>query len=247
LAIRALTALFLVRPGLLASPAPRGEDREEQDLGVGRALVDGGDDVLDAARDLLGGVLGDAGVVGADHEHDDLRLDAFELAVLDAPEHVLDAVAADAEVHGLVLGVLLLEERLLAVPTGGDGVTEEDDLGFALLGERDEGFVRLHETGLRLAVVAELRGGDIGGLGGQLHRRSLGRGGLGGRLDVGGGLLRLVGGEGGGTEEGGAEEQGMEGLHGVGAGQCFSPRGSRLSTRRCGRLPCGRSSASVGP
>ena len=37
-------------------------------------------------------------VVGADHEDDDLGLDALELAVLDPPQDVLGPVAADAEV-----------------------------------------------------------------------------------------------------------------------------------------------------
>jgi hypothetical protein len=63
------------------------------------------DDLLDAGRDLLAGSA--AAVVRADHEHDELGLDAFELAVLDPPQHVLRAVAADAEVGRLVLAEVL--------------------------------------------------------------------------------------------------------------------------------------------
>jgi hypothetical protein len=92
---------------------------------------------------------------------------------LTAPQDVLGAVAADAEVRGLVLAELLLEDGLLAVPAGGDGVAEEDDLRFALLGDGDEGFVRLEEVGLGLAVGAELRSlPRCRWLGRQLHGRA---------------------------------------------------------------------------
>lgn len=50
------------------------------------------EDLRDALGDLVGVVA--TGVVRADHEDDDLRLDAVHLTVLDAPEHVLRAVAA---------------------------------------------------------------------------------------------------------------------------------------------------------
>ena len=75
------------------------EDGEQQHLGRRRFGADRLDDGGDAVGDLLGGVA--AGVIGADHEDGDLGLDAVEFAVLDAPEDVLGAVAADAEVGGL--------------------------------------------------------------------------------------------------------------------------------------------------
>jgi len=114
---------------------------------------------------------------------------------------VLDAVAADAEVGGVVLGVFLEHFLAVAVPAGGDGVAEEDDLRFALLGDREEAFVRLGEAALDLARLGvELRRGDVGGLHGQFHGR-------------GGGLLRgfflgFLGDDGGGAEERKAEEEG---------------------------------------
>ena len=42
-------------------------------------------------------------VVGADEEDDDARGDALQLAVLQPPEEVLGAVAADAEVEAVHL------------------------------------------------------------------------------------------------------------------------------------------------
>ena len=125
--------------------------------------MDGGDDVLDAVGDHLGSVQRVADVIGTDHEHDGLRLDAFELAVLDAPQHVLDLVATDTEVGGLILGVFFVEESLLAVPARGDRITEEDDLRFALLGGGDEGLMGLGEAGVDLTGLGVvLRGGDVG-------------------------------------------------------------------------------------
>jgi len=204
------------------------EDRKEEHLGVRRALVDRGDDGLDAGGDLLGGVVGGTGVIGADHEHDGLGLNAFELAVLDAPEDVLGAVAADAEVGGLVLAELLVEDGGLATPAGGDGITEEDDLGFALLGDFDERLVRLEEAGLRLAVGSELRRGDIGGL---VHGRS-GRL-LGGSL-LDGSLLGLLGDEGGAADKADRKEEGQDAFHRVGVADVFvQPQEGVNAGHRC--------------
>ena len=169
--------------------SPAREDSEEEDLGVRRALMDSRDDILDTGGDLFDRVLADAAVIGADHEDDDLRLDAFEFTVLDAPEHMLGAVATDAEVSGLILGILFFEEGLLAVPASGDGVTEKHDLGLTLLGDFHEGIVGLLEASLDLTISSDLRGGDISWL-----RWSLRGGGLDGDLGrIGGRLLRLVG------------------------------------------------------
>ena len=79
-----------------------GEDAEQQDLGLGELLAERLDDRLDAVGDLVGGVGAD--VVGADHQHDDLGVDPVDLAVLEPPEDVLGAVAADAEVGGVARG-----------------------------------------------------------------------------------------------------------------------------------------------
>jgi hypothetical protein len=102
---------------------------------------------------------------------------------------VLGAVAADAEVGGLILSEFLLEEGLLAVPAGGDGISQEHDFGFALLGDREEALVRAKKRGQRLAVRTWSRRGDVGWLGRKLENR---RGGLLGRS-----LLSLLSDEGG--------------------------------------------------
>src|SRR5206468_1158135 len=74
------------------------EDAQQEHLGGGQLLADGLDDPGVRPRDGGGRVGLD--VVGAEQEHDDLGGDAVELAVGDAPEDVLGAVAADAEVGG---------------------------------------------------------------------------------------------------------------------------------------------------
>lgn len=132
------------------------EDGENQDLGVGALLLELGDDGLDAFGGLLGGTLIDgagefllgatlvSGVVGTDHQDDGLGLESVEVAMLEAPEDVLGAVTADAEVGGLEPSPGLFPDGLaLTVPTVGDRVTEEDELGFALLRDDVEGFMAL--------------------------------------------------------------------------------------------------------
>ena len=185
------------------------------------------DDVLNARGNLFDRVLADAAVVRADHEDDDLRLDAFEFAVLDAPQDVLGAVATDAEVSGLILSIFFFEEGLLAVPAGGDGVAKEHDLGFALLGDFHEGLVLLLEARIHLAVATDFRGGDIGWLGG-----NLGGGGLDGDLGgVGGRLLGLVGAiERNLSQQGEAQEDGEFGFHqGYGGSLHFGQRPRRVN------------------
>ena len=86
---------------------------------------------------------------------------------------MLDLVATDTEVGGLVLAVFFVEESLLAIPARGDGVTDEHDLRFALLSDGDERFMGIGEASLDLAgLTVELRGGDVGLLRRQLHGRS---------------------------------------------------------------------------
>ena len=112
LAMISLTAASLARIGLGLLAA--GEDGEQEDLGPGQLLAERRDDGLDALGDLVGGV--GAGVVGADHQDDDLGADAVELAVLDPPEDVLGAVAADAEVGRVAGAVVPLPDVALPLP-----------------------------------------------------------------------------------------------------------------------------------
>ena len=75
-------------------------------------------------------------VVRADHEHDDLGLVAVQLAVVEAPQHVFGAVAAEAEVERVERrsGELLPPHRA-ALESVDDGVADEDDRAAALLDE----------------------------------------------------------------------------------------------------------------
>ncbi len=73
---------------------------QHNEVGLGLLLPDEGADCPDALCDVPRGV---AVVVGADEEDDDARGDALQLAVLQPPEEVLGAVAADAEVEAVHL------------------------------------------------------------------------------------------------------------------------------------------------
>ena len=100
------------------------ENAKQQQLGLGQLFVDFLCDGNDTRGDRGGSV---AGVVGADHQHDDLGLDAVEFAVVDAPEHVLRLVTTDAEVRCVELGVAFLpHSRSRTVPARGDRVTDEE-------------------------------------------------------------------------------------------------------------------------
>ena len=86
-----------------------------------------------------------AEIVGADHQHGQLGLDAVEFAVLQAPEDVLRLIAADAEVGGFERTVVLFPNLLAAAaPAVGDRVAEEQQVDAALLGDFDEAVVPLH-------------------------------------------------------------------------------------------------------
>src|SRR5688500_6417518 len=106
--------LLDLRAALVSRLLAAREDGQQQDLRFRQLRADRLDDLRDAGGDAVGLVVGD--VVRADHEDGDLRLDAFELAVLDAPKHVLRAVAADAEVRGVVPAEVAFPGVLLAVP-----------------------------------------------------------------------------------------------------------------------------------
>ena len=139
---------------LVRGSRPAREDREQQDFRAGAFRLQLGDDRLHALGGLRGRALIDlivvlllrpalmSRVVRADHEHDLLRLEAVEVAVLQAPQDMLRAVAADAEVRGLQRRPILLPDRLaFALPAVRDGVAEEDELGLALLGDLVERLV----------------------------------------------------------------------------------------------------------
>jgi hypothetical protein len=74
------------------------KDGTQNDLGVRQALFEFGEDGFDAKDGVLGR-LAAAHIVGANHEHRNLRLYALDLAILQAPQDILGAVAALAEIQ----------------------------------------------------------------------------------------------------------------------------------------------------
>ncbi len=82
-----------------------------------------------------------SGVIGADHEHDGFGAYPIQFAVGDSPEDVLGAIAADAEVGWLPSGEVFVPYFFLRVPSGGDGVPEEEKLGLGFSCDFEELFV----------------------------------------------------------------------------------------------------------
>ncbi len=138
-AIFSLTASSFSRVGvgLLAA----GEDAEQQDLGLGRRCRSSSTMALIPCA--ISSAVAELGVVGADHEHDDLGLDAVELAVLDPPEDVLGPVAADAEIGRVPRPVEPLPDRVV-VPALRDRIAEEEQVDVPLLGSLEEAAVQFH-------------------------------------------------------------------------------------------------------
>src|SRR5258706_2301316 len=94
------------------------ENAEEQNLRVRLAGADLLHDGSDAFEDVGLAVVILVGIVGADHDNGDPGLDAIELALFKAPEDVLGAVAADAEVDDPALAVKFLPDIFAAALPG---------------------------------------------------------------------------------------------------------------------------------
>ena len=157
--------------------APR-ENAQQQNLRVRLPRADLLHDGGDAFEDVGLGVVVFVGIVGADHDDGGLGLDAIELAMFKAPEDVLDAVAADAEVDDFALAVKFLPHvRAPAFPALRDGVADEFDV---VVAGRFLGALQ-HER----LTVGDGAGARHGNDGGVLvnFRRGIGRGG-GGRIGL---------------------------------------------------------------
>ncbi len=143
------------------------EDAEEEDLGIGEFGVELVEDGFDAGGGVGGWFSGFAvtGVVGADHEDDEFGFEAVEVAVVETPEDVFGAVAADAEVGGFVIGPCIPCGFACAIPALGDGVAEEDELGFAFFGDFVEGIDAAFGAAVDLGFDGEVGGGFGGVLG----------------------------------------------------------------------------------
>ena len=93
-------------------------------------------------------------VVRADHEHDFLRLETVEVAVLQPPQDMFRAVAADAEIRGLQRRPILLPHRFaFGFPAVRNGVAEEHELGLAFLAKSSlKDSCRASVPGMRLSA-----------------------------------------------------------------------------------------------
>lgn len=76
-----------------------------------------------------------AGVVGADHNDGDFcLLLVAKISVVEAPNDVLGAVAADAKVEGVTFAVVFVPSVFAgAFPALGDGVTDEEEVVLFIL------------------------------------------------------------------------------------------------------------------
>ena len=101
----------------------------EDELRAGLFRADLGGDLLHGLRDVRGVGVVRRVVVRADHQDDVLCLVAVQFAVRDAPQDVLRAVAAVAEVQdGAPLRELLPARGMLPLPEVHDGVAQQDEV-----------------------------------------------------------------------------------------------------------------------
>lgn len=167
--------------GIVGAEATR-EDAHEDDFGAGGFFEQSFEDFVDGVGDLGGGVDGGFAfgeIVGADVDDDDFGLEAVEFTVLEAPEDVLGAIPAEAEIEDF----FVFEDRVpslwaargdvgcggFAAPEVGDGVADEDDFGLDLIFAGEDGLVALVPV---VAIVFDFGEGDargvFGGRGGSL-------------------------------------------------------------------------------
>lgn len=115
-----------------------GKAAQQEDFGLGAFFSHDFDDALDASGNLLAGVMRGVvfriGIVGADHQRDDLRALACQFSVLQIPNDVLGARAAVSEVDRLARSKIMiphgLECGLLKIVR--DGITDHDQVKFFL-------------------------------------------------------------------------------------------------------------------
>ena len=116
---------------------PRGKTENTISLASGKRCADFRDNRLDAGEHILSLIRGESlawivGVVGADHQGDQLGGNTIQGTVLNTPKHVLGAVPGKSEVKHLAIrkGCLVV---LLALPVVGDRVADHHQVKVALL------------------------------------------------------------------------------------------------------------------
>jgi hypothetical protein len=123
-------------------------------------LADGDDTV----GDFLGGVIVAVGVVGADHQDRQLRRDPVEMAVLQPPENILGAVAAETHVDGIARGIVLVPKLRHPFPAVGDRVADHEQIDMPLLDALVDRVVADRPPAMKML---RSRGGILRGLGQQ--------------------------------------------------------------------------------
>jgi len=124
------SAVLIVVEGIVAGQDRRVADELEQPRAE------------DGDRVALGAILLLAKVVGADHQHDNLRFHLVQFAIFDAPKDVLGAITADAEVQRVTRGVELLPDlQPPGAPPIRDGIAKEHQVARPLLRLGEERFM----------------------------------------------------------------------------------------------------------
>jgi hypothetical protein len=155
------------------------ENAEQQDFAFrqpGAQFVDDGRHAFDDFRRGIArfAVVFIARIVRTDEQHNDFWFDALEFAVFDAPERVLGAVVADAELGGVTRRVIFvpdIQPALVPKPAGGDGIAEKQQVNAALLRLLHKGLVARHPIGGKGAG----RGNDGGVFGKSRDRQESGK------------------------------------------------------------------------
>ncbi len=164
------------------------KDSQQEDFGFGTFGAHFSNDLLHAFGNLIRRIV--FAVVGADHEDDDLGVDAVNFAVLDAPDDMLGAISADTEIGSVAIGVEFIPNAFAAIaPEIGDGIAHEQEIN-------SSGFGLLHEILVTRHPVCRIAA----------RRR------CGGRISGGFGCRSILGKASPGNE--GGEEQREEFLHG---------------------------------
>ena len=86
-------------------------------------------------------------IVGTDHDDGRFGLDAVKVAIVQPPNDMLGAVAADSEIHGVALGIMLGPGVFAAAfPALSDGVADENEITVSLRHAFVEGLMPLGPT-----------------------------------------------------------------------------------------------------
>ena len=115
------------------------KDGLEDDDGIGANLSVLADDLTDPVGDILRGT-GVLHVIGADHQEDDLRVQALGLPVGEPPEEILGGIAGDAEIEWVIMGECGGPDLDAgSLPEIGDGIPVKDDVDAGALRRRPGG------------------------------------------------------------------------------------------------------------